>query len=448
MSAIRRVGFWFRHRGLASRFIICVIGVAIAPLVLGITTMVINLVAYTVLVIFDPWGIYAGILAIMAVIAVESTPTGREHRARRRLRWRLRRWPDIARACGLMQDGVCPGLRVTSVARDASRWEGLLGIPAGMTPGMIGRQSEPLSHALGASSVRVLPVVPGTARIVVDMQPRLITPVRPGPLGCRVDLEAVPIGQTVDGDSWMLRVRGSHTLIAGASGSGKGSVLWSSLWAMSSEIDSGMVQVWAIDGKGGVELRAGAGLFSRFATMTDEAEALLSDAVNAMSRRAEAMAGTTRLHVPTSASPHVVILIDELAAITSYIPDAKLRRSIIGFLSRLLSQGRALGFTVIACTQHPSKEILPMRDLFIQRIALRLTEKPEARMVLGDAAVDTGADPVQIPKSQPGVAYAVGEAGEPVMARASWISDDQIAHLAAAVHARSTITDLSLAEEN
>ncbi len=57
---------------------------------------------------------------------------------------------------------------------------------------------------------------------------------------------------------------GSHTLVAGATGAGKGSVIWSLIRALGPLIRDGLVRLWVLDPKGGMELAAGAPLFDRF----------------------------------------------------------------------------------------------------------------------------------------------------------------------------------------
>jgi S-DNA-T family DNA segregation ATPase FtsK/SpoIIIE len=98
-------------------------------------------------------------------------------------------------------------------------------------------------------------------------------------------------------------VQGTHPLIAGATGAGKGSVLWSLVRGLASEIRDGRVAVWAIDPMGGMELGPGRALFARlcggdFEEMAD----LLDDAVAVMKDRARRLAGVTRLHEPPSRS--------------------------------------------------------------------------------------------------------------------------------------------------
>jgi S-DNA-T family DNA segregation ATPase FtsK/SpoIIIE len=62
--------------------------------------------------------------------------------------------------------------------------------------------------------------------------------------------------------------------------------------------------------------------------------------------------------------PLVAVIIDELAALTAYCTDRDARRRIAAALSLLLSQGRAVGITLVGTLQDPRKEVLPFRDLF------------------------------------------------------------------------------------
>jgi S-DNA-T family DNA segregation ATPase FtsK/SpoIIIE len=68
--------------------------------------------------------------------------------------------------------------------------------------------------------------------------------------------------------------------------------------------------------------------------------------------------------------------------------------------------------------------------LFPSRVALRLLEDVQVDMVLGRSARQRGAECDQIPPSMPGVGYVVMEGvREPVRVRASYVSDDELAHM-------------------
>jgi S-DNA-T family DNA segregation ATPase FtsK/SpoIIIE len=157
---------------------------------------------------------------------------------------------------------------------------------------------------------------------------------------------------------------------------------------------------------------------------------VLEEAVKRMRQRAARLRGVARQHVPTPGDPLIVILIDELAALTAYITDRKVKERIREALGLLLSQGRAVGVHVIAALQDPRKEVLPFRDLFPTRIGLRLTEKEQVDMVLGDGARNRGALCDQIPETAPGIGYvALDGVREPVRVRFSYLTDHDITQL-------------------
>ena len=112
----------------------------------------------------------------------------------------------------------------------------------------------------------------------------------------------IPVGRHEDGTDWRFSLWGTHVLIAGATGAGKGSVLWSLLRGLSAAIDDGWVQVWAIDPKGGMELRPGQRLFSRFEDGTPETMCdLLEDLVAVMDARAKTLAAPGHPQAPAVA---------------------------------------------------------------------------------------------------------------------------------------------------
>lgn len=293
--------------------------------------------------------------------------------------------------------------------------------------------SDGLAHAFGAIGVRVQALKPGWVTIDVHHTDTLATPiplpaVRHGP----VDLERLRIGVTEAGAAWEVRVLGRHLLVAGATGSGKGSVVWATLAAMAPAIRDGIVQLWVIDPKGGMEFGPGQQLFTRFAYDTaDGATALLRDAATTLTARAAQLRGVTRLHTPTAAEPLIVVVIDEIATLTAYAGDRKARGEIDQLLGLILSQGRAVGVSVIAAVQDPSKDVLALRQLFPTRVALRLSEPSQVTMMLGDSARDRGGLCDQIPDSLPGVAYVAHDGRtDLVRVRAFHVTDEDIEVLA------------------
>jgi DNA segregation ATPase FtsK/SpoIIIE, S-DNA-T family len=310
---------------------------------------------------------------------------------------------------------------------------------AGQHPGMYEDRSDHLAHTFGALACRVECPRPGRVVLVFQRRDRLAAIVPALAIPPAPDLRDVPIGVLEDGRPWTVQLAGSHLLVAGATGSGKGSVVWSLIRAAAPCVHAGTVQLWCVDPKGGMELAAGAPMFTRFAYDDPGGMAdLLDAAVDQLHERAQRMrAKGRRKHTPAVIEPLVVVVVDELAFLTAYMPDRELRKRISNSLAVLLSKGRAVGFSVVAALQDPRKEVAPIRDLFPQRIALRLTEPEQSRIVLGPGAHERGAECERIPVSLPGVAYVVLDGlPAPQRGRAGWNTDDDIAAMAAAYPAR------------
>ena len=213
---------------------------------------------------------------------------------------------------------------------------------------------------------------------------------------------------------------------------GQGLVLWSLIARLAPHVKTGRVRLCVIDPKGGMELGAGAPMFSMFCHHTGEPTLeLLRQLVALMQTRANRLRGHTRLHTPSTTEPLIVVVIDEIAALTAYVTDRKLRTEIEQLLGLLLSQGRAVGISVVAAVQDPAKDTLPVRQLFTVRIGLRMTEATQTAMVLGQGARDAGAECDLIADATPGVGYVmIDGTADPIRVRAFHVTDRDIAVLA------------------
>ncbi|WP_286990694.1 FtsK/SpoIIIE domain-containing protein [Thermomonospora sp. CIF 1] len=298
-----------------------------------------------------------------------------------------------------------------------------------------------LAHGFGASLCRVRSGDrPGRVWLEFVRKDALATPVPALPLvdAAEVDLSGVPVGRCEDGSPWRLRLLGTHVLIAGATGAGKGSVLWSVVRAVLPLMPAGLVEVWAIDPKR-MELSFGRALFERYGRYSSDPDggmvALLEDAAADMNARAERFAGVTRSFAPSHEHPFRIIIVDELAFLTAYCPSKDLRRRAESALAILTSQGRSVGYCVIGAQQDARKEVNNLRNLFPTRIALRLDEDEQVDMVLGDGSRDRGAFADQIspvPEIGAGVGFVRLETSpDPVRVRAAYVSDDDIRHMVA-----------------
>jgi DNA segregation ATPase FtsK/SpoIIIE, S-DNA-T family len=290
-------------------------------------------------------------------------------------------------------------------------------------------RAENLAHAFKAHTCRVRSSAPGSILLELVRRDALAHPIPALPIAETVDLAALPLGRCEDGTPWRLRLLGTHVLVAGATGSGKGSVIWSAVRALQPAIAAGWVRVWACDPKR-MELSFGRRLFARYADAPTAMVALLEDAVGEMQWRAGAFGGKTRTFTPSAEHPFLVVVIDELAFLTAYQPERDLRKRAEAAIATLSSQGRSVGVCVFGALQDPRKEVINLRNLFPTRIALRLDESEQADMVLGDGARDRGALADQIsplPHIGAGVGYVRLETSpDPARVRAAYVSDHDI----------------------
>jgi S-DNA-T family DNA segregation ATPase FtsK/SpoIIIE len=364
------------------------------------------------------------------------------------------RWSHVAARHGLVAHSYAgeSGSQVDREVAELGRIKATPGmlrlrvrLPAGLTTADIEGACEGLAHAFRVRECRVVTDRPGFVWLELHRRDLLAAVVSPLPTVEAVDLDRVPVGRHEDGTAWTIAVRGTHLLLAGATGSGKSSVLWSMLRALAGRIRTGSVQVWAVDPKGGMELGPGRALFSRFEETDPERMCQLVEAlVDLKDTRAQELASAgRRIHDATPASPHIVLIVDELATLTAFA-ERKIMSRFDQALGLLLTQGRACGITVVSAVQDPGKDVVGWRDLFPTRIALRLDNPIQVDMVLGDGARDRGARADHINELTPGVAY-VRTLGTRQLkrVRSAYLNDTDIGDL---VRATSAPLDDVLAE--
>lgn len=297
---------------------------------------------------------------------------------------------------------------------------------AGTSPTDFEHRVVELAHGFAAPSCRVVTNGPRDITLEFRRHDTLAEPLDALPVPHTPDLAALPVGKREDGTAWKLRLHGTHVLIVGVTGAGKGSVLWSAVRAMLPAIADGTAEVWGIDPKR-MELAYGRSMFARYADDGESAVELLENAVARMQERSERYAGKQRSHTPTKDDPFVVVALDEVAFLTAYHPDRDIRKRAENAIATLTSQGRSVGFCVLAALQDPRKEVMNLRNLFPDKIALRLDEASQVDMVLGEGARERGAEAHLIDPTLPGVAYVRLETSpSPVRVRAAFVTDDDI----------------------
>jgi S-DNA-T family DNA segregation ATPase FtsK/SpoIIIE len=306
----------------------------------------------------------------------------------------------------------------------------------GQTPEDVDDAARALAVARGVARCQVRELTPNT--VSIDFQRRdLLTDVGTCPsatslagiIGKSIDFGRVWSGRTEYGRDWYQSLSGSHTLYAGATGAGKNSNTWAPLWSIAPAIRDGLCRVWAIDPKG-MELAYGRGIFHRYAVTSKDALELLDEIVTEMDARKQEHAGHVRTVPITRDTPLNVLEFDEIGALTRYVGDRKTREAIIERVAVLNTQGRALGYTVRGYVPEPTKDTVPVRDLFPRRLCMRVATKSHVAMALGDTAWDRGAWANRIGENEPGVGYLFGDGiREPLRVRAAWVPDHAIKDL-------------------
>ncbi|MEV0088198.1 FtsK/SpoIIIE domain-containing protein [Saccharopolyspora sp. NPDC050642] len=350
------------------------------------------------------------------------------------------RWPRWARASHLVfhdedfAEPVVPRLRsVTS-----GRWWDEVHVR--MLPGQRQRDyelaAESLANARKVQRCSIREVSPGVVSVNFLRRDPLERPVALPEItslpGETMPLDDVHIGEGESGQPWRVPLLGSHVFGAGMTGAGKGSLLWGVVRQVAPAIACGRVRLSMIDPKGGMEAEPGKPLYAHYAREEpEEIIEVLTGFVDRMSQRKRDLRGLTRKVAPSIEHPLELLIVDELAAVTKYLADRKLRAEAERLLGLALTQGRALGHAVMCFAQEPTKDINPLRGLFPYRVALRLDSPSQADMVLGDGAWQLGAWADRIKRSTPGLGYVVAEGvREPLRVRAGYTDDHEIRRIA------------------
>jgi S-DNA-T family DNA segregation ATPase FtsK/SpoIIIE len=397
------------------------------------------------------WSLFTACTTIIALIgwsrlapkSYRALVSGRIWKRRRSWKVYRARWTNICALHGLTRT-LNGGVLVPALARPVVGYTFdrlTVRMLAGQTIDDWSRNADAFAQTFGARSVQVRSSRPAIVEMTVVHADTLdMVTSAPSP-AATVDLTRVPVGTTELGEPWFVRVGGHHILIAGATGSGKGSVLWSIIAGVAPAVRDGLVELWAIDPKGGMELGHGSALFTHFSYDAGERSlSLLRDAAIILAERADRLRGVSRQHTPTPSEPLIVVVIDELASLTAYQTDRKLRAETEQVLSLILSQGRAVGVSVVACVQDPSKDVVTFRQLFPTRIGLRMSEPSQAAMALGAGARERGALCDLVSDKQPGVGFVAEDgSADIVRVRSFLVSDSDIDILSQVYSPRTSI---------
>jgi hypothetical protein len=384
-------------------------------------------------------GTWAGAVVAACALAGSRSPglrrfvRGLFHRARLRRRWMLG-----VRHAGLANhsDRVPKLVKVRAVAAGD---EVRVRVPAGSSVEMLAEQVDRIAAYLGAREVRV-------ARDRANARYGLVSVVWRDPLAggpplpwpgvarLRASLwDANAVGVDENGEVVSIRIVWRHVLLGGEPGAGKSvAIMLFVAWAA---LDPS-VRLWLFDGKL-VELAVWRGCAERFVGPDlAEANAALRELRAEMDRRYQWLLSVGKRQVgPDDGMGLHLVVIDELAWYLT--GEKKQAQEFETQLRDLVARGRAAGIIVVAATQKPAHDTVPtsIRDLFGFRWALRCSTREASDTILGSGWATQGYSAASIDAGDRGVGYLRHEGGTPVRMKGFYLSDDDLAQLAARAEA-------------
>lgn len=343
----------------------------------------------------------------------------RRRRAKVRVERTVARWPDIARAIGLA------GTEIMSATVDLWGWRARMRLARGQTIADVKARVPAIESGFGTqrNAVRVAPTPDDLANRcelrVLDRDPHAEAVAWPGTSANSIT-QPIDIGPFEDAEPCRVLFLRRHALMGGATGSGKSgglNVLLANLVACRD------VVIWAIDLKGGMELKPWLPCLDRLATNPEEATRLLADAVAVLQARAASLAsiGRREWH-PSPQTPALVVIIDEYAELAESAPDAMTHTDTIARL------GRAVAVTMVAATQRPTQKVMgqgAVRSQMDVRLCFRAREQRDVDLILGQGMRKAGWDADKL--NAPGkFLVSAPEHDTPRRARAYRITDDDV----------------------
>ncbi|HEV3291317.1 MAG TPA: FtsK/SpoIIIE domain-containing protein, partial [Streptosporangiaceae bacterium] len=200
---------------------------------------------------------------------------GRPARGKWRTWYYRRRWAAVMTIAGVAPwyqgRTLLPVLGKVTATRYTDRV--MVRLVSGQSAADFADHADNLAHGFGAMLCRVRSARSGAVVLEFIRRDALAALVPALPIPAHPDLKALPVGKREDGLPWLVKLHGTHVLIAGATGAGKASLLWGLVRAMFPLIQDGLVKVLAADPKL-MELAYGRVIFDTYGTYAADPAAI------------------------------------------------------------------------------------------------------------------------------------------------------------------------------
>ncbi len=358
--------------------------------------------------------------------------------------YRGRRWADLMAVCELTK--THPRTLRTMVPRvmRVRSWSASVDtVRIKMVPGQAPRawvaQLEEIASTLGAVRVALEASKPGEIVLIIQRDEPfdfvIPSPDMPETVE-EVDLSALFVGEDELGRPWTQPLLGGHTVTAGATGSGKNSLVLAKMRAAMPMIRAGLVRPWIVDPKLVEFITLEPMLQGRYASDPADGAELVSAFVENMERKQKRMQRNKLRSAPVSEEyPLDWLILDEIGSMLAYRPEHA--HQLVADCSLITSLGRTTHDVLECMIQEPTKDVLPIRDLIPRRVCLRATSERHPDMVLGDGMREKGAIADQLPEEgTAGIGWAVApKVRLPKRIRSAYTSDTDMTDLVKAVKA-------------
>ncbi|WP_030965640.1 FtsK/SpoIIIE domain-containing protein [Streptomyces sp. NRRL S-378] len=319
-------------------------------------------------------------------------------------------------------------------------WSAIVDLPPGVPAKKALRAQEEIASAFGVEAAQVTLSKgkrAGRIELYVTKEMPFTEKAGPGPL---MALEAaanfwgrISIGPDVRGLPISISVVERSGLVGGEPGAGKSAS--GNTILLAAALDPRVI-LWLADGKGGGDLDPFKELCEEFEGDADPEAfyAMLQAALADMKARYALLKKLGKRKVTEELANKYPLLRQKLLWVDElmfYTTDEEWGKKITKALRNLVSRGRAAGIVTFCATQKPGSDVVDtsLRDLLSIRWALRCTTPEASDTILGKGAAAAGYSAKTVESEMRGAGYLWAEGQNPVMVRADYYDDDQVAEL-------------------